>query len=100
MGVGLIQREVPAGGESVISMGLLAITGNDSVGSIGLRGCDAFEAESVGDLVFGEVLCCAIAIPTGIVADDGLREMRDFFGNCLVAVLAPFGVNLWIFAAN
>jgi hypothetical protein len=54
-------------------------------------------AESVGDLVFGDVLCCAIAIPTGIEAEDGLRDIRGFLGNCLVVL---FVVLLLLFCCD
>jgi hypothetical protein len=87
LGVGLIHKEVPAGGESVIRIGLLAITGNDRVGRIGFNGCEALLLMSFGVLVLGDVLCCAIAIPTGIEAEDVFCDMRGFLGNCLVAVL-------------
>lgn len=83
--VGLIQREVPVGGESVIRIGLLAIIGKESVGRIGFNGCEALAAESLGDLVLGEVLCCAIAIPTGMPVVGGFRDILGFLGNCLVA---------------
>ena len=77
----------------MIRIGLLAITGSDRVGRIGLSGWEALD--SLGDLLFGDVLCCAMAIPIGIVAEDVLCDIRGFFGNCLVALLVC--ANLWPF---